>query len=216
MKETAVSLSPDMAERLVSLTLPDGIEGTGEKRTWRHKFMSQVRQFSGCACAGMITQGGAHSLCIAFAAASGTGVGAVSQILSPLFEGNGIIGLSAQETMQFFVAPVLSVPASYAMERLRKGTYSLSKLGVAIGISFAVAAGLSTAFPHDHNTETGRIWFESQPQDVQEKIRTFANETSQTVDEVTQSLCSSDPNVRKRMEKLQKPPYTRVYEYIKG
>ena len=64
MKETAVSLSPDMAERFVSLTLPDSIEGTGEKRTWKHKFMSQVRQFSGCACAGMITQGGAHSLCI--------------------------------------------------------------------------------------------------------------------------------------------------------
>lgn len=215
MKETAVSLSSDMTESLVSLTIPDSIEGTGEKRTWKHRFMSQVRQFSGCACAGMITQGGAHSLCIAFAAASGTGVGAISQILSTLLEGNGIIGLSAQETMQFFVAPALSVPASYAMERLRKGTYSLSKLGVAVGISFAVAAGLSTAFPHNHNTETGRIWFESQPQEIQEKIRVFAKETSQTVDEVTQSLCSSDPNIRKRMEEFQKPPYTRVYEYIK-
>ena len=216
MKETAVSLSSDVAREFVSLALPDTTTGTGIQRTWKHKVLSHMRRFSGCACAGMVTQGGAHSLCIAFAAASGTGAGAISQLLSPLFDGNGIIGLSAAETIQFIAAPILSIPASYAIDQWRKGTYSLSKLGVAVGISFAIASGLSNAFPHDHNAQMGRVWFDTQPHDVQEKIKLFASETKQTRDDVTRTLCSSDPQVWKKMEELQKPPYVRVYEYIKG
>jgi hypothetical protein len=136
----------------------------------------------------------------------------------PLFlKETGSLAFPHEKPCKFFVAPVLSVPASLRHGEVEKrNIFPSQNLALLLEFLLQLPQDCQLRFPHDHNTETGRIWFESQPQDVQEKIRTFANETSQTVDEVTQSLCSSDPNVRKRMEKLQKPPYTRVYEYIKG
>lgn len=198
-------VSPDMLGVAVS---PDPI------RTWKHRLRNQWNQIKGCACAGVVAQGGIHTLCVIFAGVSGVSSSGVSRAISTVFQGNGFVGLTAAETFQYMVAPALSVPLSWGIDVLRKSQYSLSKAGIAIGVSATVAVGIAYKWPHQHEADMAVQWFNYQSQDTQQKIRQFALDTGQTVDEVTLSICGSDPRIQAEMDRLKTPAYQRVYEYF--
>ncbi len=213
----------DMTSAQISATTGDVMpDMTGIKvspnphRTLRHKLQNQWNKFKGCACAGVVAQGGIHSICVLFAGVSGATSSSVSRLASAALQGNGLIGLTAAETFQYIAAPALAVPISYGVDMWRKSQYSLSKAGVAIAISATVAAGIAYQWPHQHDADMAVSWFETQSKDEQQRIRQFALDTKQTVNEVALGMCSSNPDIQAKMDQLKKPAYTRVYEYFRN
>jgi hypothetical protein len=185
------------------------------KRTWRHALRNQWNIIKGCACAGLVSQGGVHSICLAFAGVSGAGASSVSRFISQVFNGQGLIGLTAAETLQYFVAPALAVPVSYGVDRLRGSGYSLPKAGVAVAISAAVAVGIAYQWPHQHDADMAVKWFDGQSEGSKIKIRQFARDTGQSINDVALGMCSSDPIIMSEMERLKRPAYIRVGQYFK-
>lgn len=199
---------PDPWDMTGTNTAPD------PRRTWVHKLRNAWNEIKGCACAGVVAQGGIHSLCVLFAGVSGASSSSLSRIASAALQGNGLVGLTAAETFQYIAAPILAVPMSYGVDVWRKSKYSLSKAGIAVAISAGVAAGMAYKWPHQHDVDMVVTWFDAQPKDAQQKIRQFATDTKQTVNEVALGMCSSDPKIQAEMDRLKIPAYQRVYDYF--
>lgn len=188
------------------LDLGDAFNAPYPKRTIKHKLLNLWNWTKGCACAGIGTQAGMHSICFVFASVSGAGGGVVSSTLAPLVNGRGIIGLTASESLQYLAAPILAVPISYGIDRLRIAKFSLSKAGVAFAIAAGATVAISAIFPHQHDADMANMWFQKQTPERQEMVRDLARSTNQTVTEAAIIICGQKPD----------PAYKRVLQYFQN
>lgn len=196
------------------LDFGDAFIAPSPKRTLKHKLLNQWNRFKGCACAGVATQAGMHSICFLFASVSGAGGGVISSTLAPLVNGRGLVGLTAPESLQYLVAPILAVPISYGIDRWRTAKYSLSKAGVAFAIAAATTVGISAVIPHQHDAYMADMWLKKQTPEMQEKVREIAISTKQSVTDTAIGICGSRPEIRAEMERLKTPAYKRVLQYV--
>lgn len=201
------SIEPEKAGSHHDDILGDFYDAPYPKRTLKHKLLNSWNKFKGCACAGMATQAGIHSICVVFAATSGVGGGIVSSTLAPLVNGRGLMGLTAPESLQYLAAPILSVPISYGIDRWRAARYSLSKAAVAFAMAAGTTVAISAIFPHQHDAEMANLWFQKQTPEAQERIRDLARSTNQSVSETAILICGQRPD---------HPAYKRVLQYFQN
>jgi hypothetical protein len=160
------------------------------ERGLRHRLQNVWNTAVGCGCAGILSQGLAHSFCIVFAVAAGSGATGLSRWLSTAINnGSGFIGLSTREIIQYSLPFIIAPPISYAIDKLRGGEFTSEKLMHTFAGCAVAGIMIGTVLPHQNHLDIARAWYTAQPPEMRAQIERIAQETGQSIDEAAVSVC---------------------------